>query len=151
MTKRQSCRPSGAMDVAAVMPSSRKRVKEEIEGGNLAVPDDDEIGAGVSWRLAGGARHPPDPTAVAYLLRRGDRLILEVGMIGLDHPCDAVDLVAAAVSALGFVEHPVFVKDLVDRRASTRGVDLAEHLAEIAKRQGRCGLGHGFSPDIARF
>ena len=27
-------------------------VKEEIDGGNLAVPDDYEIGSGVSWRLA---------------------------------------------------------------------------------------------------
>src|SRR5271163_3185930 len=39
---------------------------------------DDEIGSGVSWRLARAARHPSDPTAVAYLLRRGERLILEV-------------------------------------------------------------------------
>jgi hypothetical protein len=122
------------MDAAAAISRSRKLVKEEIEGGNLAVPDDDEIGAGVSWRLAGGARHPPDPTAIAYLLRRGDRLILEVGMIGLDHACDAVDLVTAAVSALRFVEHPVFVEDLIDGGASTHGVDLTEHAVEIAKR-----------------
>jgi hypothetical protein len=52
----------------AVMSSSRKLVKEEIDGGNLAVPDDYEI-SGVSWRLARAARHPPDPTAIAYLLR----------------------------------------------------------------------------------
>src|SRR5258708_26566767 len=60
-------------------------VKEEIDGGNLAVPDDYEIGSGVSWRLARAARHPPDPTAIAYLLRRGERLILEVRMSSLDH------------------------------------------------------------------
>jgi hypothetical protein len=124
----------GASNVAAVISSSRKRVKEEIEGGNLAVPDDDEIGSGVSRRLARAARHPPDATAIAYLLRRGERLILEVGMSGLDHACDAVDLVTAAVSALGFVEHPVFVEDLIDSGASTHGVDLTEHAVEIAKR-----------------
>jgi hypothetical protein len=126
-------------------------VKEEIDGGNLAVPDDYEIGSGVSWRLARAARHPPDPTAIAYLLRRGERLILEVRMSSLDHACDAVDLVTAAVSAVRFVEHSVFLEDLIDRCASTRGVDLTEHVVEIAKQQGRCSLGHGFSPVIVKF
>src|ERR1700730_459494 len=37
---------------------------------------------------ARAARHPPDPTAIAYLLRRGERLILEVRMSSLDHACD---------------------------------------------------------------
>ena len=83
------------------MSSSRKLVKEEIDGGNLAVPDDYEIGSGVSW-LVRAARHPPDPTAIADLLRRGERLILEVRMSSLDHACDAVDLVTAAVSAVRF-------------------------------------------------
>jgi hypothetical protein len=109
-------------------------VKEEIDGGNFAVPDDYEIGSGVSWRLARAARHPPDPTAIAYLLRRGERLILEVRMSSLDHACDAVDLVTAAVSTVRFVEHSVFVEDLIDRCASTHGVDLTEHVVEIAKR-----------------
>jgi hypothetical protein len=109
-------------------------VKEEIDGGNFAVPDDYEIGSGVSRRLARAARHPPDPTAIAYLLRQGERLILEVRMSSLDHACDAVDLVTAAVSAVGFIEHTVFVEDLIDRRASTHGVDLTEHVVEIAKR-----------------
>src|SRR4030095_468852 len=67
----------GLAPLIAVMSSSRKLVKEEIDRGNLAVPDDYEIGSGVSWRLARAARHPPDPTAIAYLLRRGERLILE--------------------------------------------------------------------------
>jgi DNA transformation protein and related proteins len=114
--------------------NSRKLVKEEIDGGNPAVPDDNEIGSGVSGRLAGTARHPQDPTAIANLLRRGERLIAEVGMGGLDQSCDAVDLVAAAIGAFGFVEHGVFVEDLTDRDASTHRVDLAEHVAEIAKR-----------------
>ena len=109
-------------------------VKEEIDGGNFAVPDDYEIGSGVNWRLARAARHPPDPTAIAYLLRWGERLILEVRMSSLDHACDAVDLVTAAVSTVRFVEDSVFVEDLIDRCASTDGVDLTEHVVEIAKQ-----------------
>jgi hypothetical protein len=119
---RQGC--GGAIDVAAVMSHSRKLVKEEINGGNLAVPDDYGIGSGVSWRVARAARHLPAPTAIAYLLRRGERLILEVRMSSLDHAGDVVDLVTAAVSAIRFVEHCVFVEDLINRRASTHRVDL---------------------------
>ena len=62
----------GLAPLIVVMSSSRKLVKEEIGRGNLAVPDDYEIGSGLSWRLARAARHPPDPTAIAYLLRRGE-------------------------------------------------------------------------------
>jgi hypothetical protein len=116
-----------------------KLVKEEIDGGNLAVPDDYEIGSGVSWRLARAARYPPDPTAIAALLGPGERPILEVRMSSLDDAGDAVDLVTAAVSAVRFVEHRVFVEDLIDRCASTHGVDLTEHVVEIAKQQGRRG------------
>ena len=103
------------------MSSLRKLVKVEIDGGNLAVSDDYEIGSGVSQGLARAARHPPDPTAIAYLLRRGERLILEVRMSSLDHARDAIDLVTAAVSTVRFVEHSVFVEDLIDRCASTHG------------------------------
>jgi hypothetical protein len=55
-------------------------------------------------------------------------------MSSLDHACDAVDLVAATVSTVRFVEHSVFVEDLIDRYASTHGVDLTEHVVEIAKQ-----------------
>ena len=94
---------------------------------------------------------PPDPAAIAYCLRRGERLIFEVRVSSLDHACDAVDLVTAAVSAVRFAEHSVFVEDLIDRCASTHGVDLTEHFVEIAKQQGRCSLGLGFSPVIIKF
>src|SRR6476660_9362566 len=117
-------------------------VKEEIDGGNSAVPNDYEIGSGVRWRLARAARHPPAPTAIAYCLRRGERLIFEVRVSRLDHACDAVDLVTAAISTVRLVEHRVFVEDFIDRCASTDGVDLTEHVVEISKRQGRCSLGH---------
>jgi hypothetical protein len=68
-----------------------------------------------------GCPTPTGPDSHPYLLRRGERLILEVRMSSLDHACDAVDLVTAAVSTVRFVEHSVFVEDLIDRCASTHG------------------------------
>jgi hypothetical protein len=44
------------------MSSSRKLVKKQIDGGNLAVSCDYEISPGDSWRLA--------RTGIAHLLRR---------------------------------------------------------------------------------
>jgi hypothetical protein len=55
-------------------------------------------------------------------------------MGSLDHACDAVDLVTAAVSTVRFVEHSVFVEDFIDRCAPPAGVDLTEHVVEIAKQ-----------------
>src|SRR5439155_13058443 len=131
----------------AISPPRRsvwELVKEEIDGGNFAVPDDYEIGSGVSWRLARAARHPPDPTAIAYRLRRGERLILEVRMSSLDQACDAVDLVTAAVSTVRFVEHSVFVEDFIDRCASPAGVDLRRARCRTNRpccgRNARCPL-----------
>lgn len=63
-------------------------------------------------------------------------------MSSLDHARDAVDLVATAVDAIGFVEYGVFVEDLVDRSASTHGINLFEHVMEVAKQQGRYSAGH---------
>jgi hypothetical protein len=130
---------------AAAASKSWKLVKEKIDGGNLAIPGDDEIGSGVSRGLVKAARHPADPPAIADHLRRGERLISEVRMTSLDHACDAVDLVATAVSAVGFVEYGVFVEDFVDCCASTHGINLSEHIMQIAKQQGRYSVGHGFS------
>jgi hypothetical protein len=50
-------------------------------------------------------------------------------MSRLDRARDAINLVATAVNAVGVVE------DLVDRRASTHGIDLSEHVMEVAKQQ----------------
>jgi hypothetical protein len=130
---------------AAAASKSWKLVKEKIDGRNLAVPGDDEIGSGVSRRLARAARHPADPSAVADHLRRGERLISEVRMSSLDHARDAVDLVATTVSAIRFVEYGVFVEDLVDCCGSTHGINLSEHVMEVAKQQGRYSVRHGLS------
>jgi hypothetical protein len=62
---------------------------------------------------------------------RGDG---EVRVSSLDHACDAVDLVTAAIRTVRFVEHSVFVEDFIDRCASTDGVDLTEHVVEISKQ-----------------
>src|SRR4029077_6713380 len=122
-----------------------RAIEKEIDGGNPAVPGDEEISPGVGWRLAGGTRHPPDPRGVAQLFGLADRLILKVRMSSFDHARDAVDLVAATVgAAVGVVEHAIFVVELVNGRAPARGVFFAEDVAKIAKYQGRCAVGHGF-------
>jgi hypothetical protein len=41
-------------------------------------------------------------------------------MSDLDHACNAVDLVTAAVCPVGLAVHGVFVEDLVDRLTRTR-------------------------------
>src|SRR6516162_9574836 len=47
----------------------------------------------------------------------------------LDHPRNAVDLLAAAVdAAFWVVENSVFVKNIIDCCASTRGINLAQHI-----------------------
>jgi hypothetical protein len=59
-------------------------------------------------------------------------------MSRLDHACDVVDLVAAAVNAaVRIIENSVFVVDFIDHCASTHGVNLTEHVVETAKQQGR--------------
>jgi len=64
-------------------------------------------------------------------------LISEVRVITLEHPRDAVALVAAIVNAaVRVVEHGVFGKDVVDRPTPTQRIDLTEHVFELAKQQG---------------
>ena len=59
-------------------------------------------------------------------------------MSGLDHARDAVNFVASTVdAALGVVEDSIFMKDIIDRCASTHGVDFTKHVVQIAKQQRR--------------
>ena len=51
---------------------SGQLVEEEINGGNPAVPGDDEIRSGVCRCIAGSACYPWDPPAIANLLGLGN-------------------------------------------------------------------------------
>src|SRR6266853_1477295 len=121
-------------------------VEKEINGGNPAVPGNDEISPGVRWRLTRAARYPLDPPAIAQFLGPGNRLIPKVRVSSLDRTRDAIDLVPASVDALGLVKHAIFGEDLVDGRAPTRGVVFTEDVVKIAGQQGRYAVGHGLSP-----
>src|SRR4029077_17612860 len=127
--------------------SSGELVEKEIKGGNPAVPGNDEISPGVSWRLTRAARYPLDPPAIAQFLGPGNWLISKVRVSSPDRARDAIDLVAPTVDALaGIVEHAIFGEDLVDGRAPTRGIIFTEDVVKIAGQQGRYAVGHSLSP-----
>ena len=108
-----------------------KLVEKEVKGGNSAVPSNDEISPGVSWRLTRAARYPLNPPGIAQFLRRGNWLILKVRVSSLDRTRHAINLVAATVDALRLVEHAIFGVDFVDGRAPTCGVIFTEDIAKI--------------------
>jgi hypothetical protein len=112
--------------------NSGQPFEKEINGGNPAVPSNDEIGPGISWRLTRAARYPSDPPAIAQFLGLGNWLILKVRVSRLDRACDAIDLLAAVVDTPGLVEHAICGEDLVNGRAPTRGVIFTEHIVKIA-------------------
>jgi hypothetical protein len=67
-------------------------------------------------------------------------------MSDLDLACDAIDLVSAAEYTLHrIVKRTIFVVDLVDGRAPTRGVVFTEDVAKTADQQGRYAVGHDVS------
>src|SRR5258708_5764582 len=112
--------------------SSRQLVEKEINGGNPAVPGDDEISSGDHWRLANAALYPFDPPGIAQFLGLGNWLISIVCVSGPDRAGDAIDLVAPTVDApVRFVEHAIFGEDLVYGRAPTRGVVFTEDVVKI--------------------
>jgi hypothetical protein len=59
-------------------------VEKKINGGNPAVPGNDEISTSVCWRLTRAARYPLDPPAIAHFLRLGYWLISKVRVSSLD-------------------------------------------------------------------
>src|SRR4029077_10878579 len=110
----------------------RKLVEKEIKGGNPAIPGNDEISPGVSWRLTRAARYPLDSAAIAQFLRFCNWLISKVRVSSLDGARDAIHLVAATVYArFGVVEHAVFGPDLIDDCAPERGIVFTENLLKI--------------------
>jgi hypothetical protein len=121
--------------------------RDIADSGNSAVPGNDEISPGVSWRLARPALDPLDPPAVAHFLGSCNWLISKVSLSSPDRARNAIDLVAATVNApAGFVEHAIFGEDLVDGSAPTHGVVFTEDVVKIAGQQGRYAVGHGLSP-----
>ena len=63
------------IDSGSTRAHSGQLVEEELDGGNPAVPGDDEIRSGVSRRLTRAARYPWDPPAIAHFLGLGSWLI----------------------------------------------------------------------------
>ena len=73
-----------------------------------------------------------DPPPIAQFLGPGTWLITKVRVSSLDRARDAINLVAATLDAPGLVEHAIFGEDLVDGRASARGVVFTEDVLKIA-------------------
>ena len=116
--------------------NSRQLVEKEINGGDPAVPSDDEISPGVSGRRTRAPRYPLDSPAVAQFLGPANGLISKVRMSRLDRARDAINLVAATMDALGLIEHAILGEYLVDGRAPASGVVFTEDIVKIARQQG---------------
>jgi hypothetical protein len=67
--------------VSVAMLGELQLVEKNINGGNPAVPGNDEISTSVCWRLTRAARYPLDPPSIAHFL---------------DRARDSIDLVAAS-------------------------------------------------------
>src|SRR5262245_34246660 len=80
-SKSQSARLSF---IATPEPSSGQLVEKEIKGGDPAVPGNDEVSPGVSWRFTRAARYPSDPPAIPQLLWLDNWLISKVRVSRLD-------------------------------------------------------------------
>src|SRR6266478_7901676 len=131
-------------DSSAPVPNSAQRVEKEIKSDNPAIPGNDEISPGVSWRIARTPCYPSDPPAIAHFLRLGNWLISKFRMSGSNLARYTIDLVAAAIDALaGVVEHAIFEVELVDGCPPARGVVFTENLLQIAGQQGRYAVRHG--------
>src|SRR5229473_1265376 len=122
-------------------------VEKEINGGNPAVPGNDEISTSVCWRVTRAARYPADQPAIARFRGLGNWLISEFRVSSLDRACDAIDLVTATIDSLaGVVENAIFSVNLVDGGAPASGIVFTEDITKIADQQGRYAVWHGLSP-----
>src|SRR5881227_3471526 len=125
------------------MPGELQLIEKEINGGNPAVPGNDEISPGVSWRLTRAARYQLDAPAIAQFLWFCNWLISKVRVNSPDRARNAINLIAATVDArFGIIEHAVFGPDLVDSCAPTRRIVLTEDVVKIAGEQGRYAVRH---------
>jgi hypothetical protein len=117
---------------AEPLSSSGCGVEEEVDRGDFALADNDEIDTGIGGWTFRWPGYPVDAARVVQLLRRGGRRVAEVRVGRPNHASDPIDLVTSAMDGAGFVKHGVLGENLVDRRAPALGVALAEHVLEIA-------------------
>jgi len=100
------------------LPDSAELVEKEINGGNLAIPRNDEIRPCVGWGITGAARYRLDAPGIAQFLGFANWLISKAWMSGFDRAGDPIDLVAAHGRRVPpIVEHAIFREDLVNRCA----------------------------------
>jgi hypothetical protein len=71
-------------------------VEDEVELGDFALADDDEIDTGVDGWTFRWAGYPVDAARIVQLLRRGGRRVAEVRVGRPDHASDPIDLVTSA-------------------------------------------------------
>ena len=121
---------------------SGQLVEKEINGSDPTIPSNDEISPGVRWRPTRAARYPLDSPGIAQFLGLSNWLISKVGVSRPDRARDTIDLVAATVNALGFVEHAILGEYRVDGCSPTRGVIFTEDVMKIAGQQGRYAIRH---------
>lgn len=106
-------------------------IEEHIERRNLAVANDDHIGAGIVGRLATRAGAPGQTAYVVESLRFALRDISEVRMGRAKIASKLVESLAPHERARRRVEDAVFGIKLVDRGAAARRVALSEDFLKI--------------------
>lgn len=108
-------------------------VEEEINGGNPAVPGDNEVRTGDYWGFARPALQPLDSTTITNFFRPGNHPISKVRVLSPKRTRYPIDLGAASINILvGFIENDIFGEYLVDGRAATRRIVFTEDVMKIA-------------------
>src|SRR5882724_5774226 len=63
--QKSDCHSSSSVSEEVAHFALSKMVEKEIDRSNAAVPGDDKIGSRVSWRFAGSARYPSNPSGIS--------------------------------------------------------------------------------------
>src|SRR6185312_14410410 len=116
-------------------PSYRRRIEEDIEGGDLSISDDNDIEPCVARRLAGRAGAPCEAPTVLNGLRRVKRRVDKARMSGAQLAGDLIQCCATDIAADGKKDCAVLGVEFFDGGAPSRWVALAEDLLEIAQQQ----------------
>ena len=118
-----------------VPPSYRRRVEEDVEGGDLPVSNDNDIEPSVARWFTGRPGAPCQAPAVLNSLRRAMRRVDETRMTGAQLAGDLIQRRMADIAADREKNRTVFGVELFDGGASACRVALAEDLLEIAQQQ----------------